>query len=109
MGAEIRRLRVEAGLTITELAELANRHPSFVARIRAGSACPAGHAAGDRRGAGEPEGGNGGRPDRPVCRHVGAPESVWPGWPERIAKRRAKKRRREELEARRYEAVVSRV
>jgi hypothetical protein len=40
---------------------------------------------------------------------VVAPESVWPGWPERMEKRRAKRRRRAELEARRHEAAVRRV
>jgi transcriptional regulator with XRE-family HTH domain len=110
MGAEIRRLRLEAGLTIVELAGLADRHASFVARIERGSRrarldtlrAIAGALAG--RGVGtEPE------LTALFDSHVVAAESVWPGWPERMAKRRAKRKRREELEAERYEAAVRKV
>jgi transcriptional regulator with XRE-family HTH domain len=110
LGAEIRRLRLQAGLTISELAELADRHSSFVARIERGSRrarldtlrAIAGALA--SRGVGTEAG-----LTALFAGQVVAPESVWSGWPERMAKRRAKKKRREELEARRHEAAVRRV
>jgi transcriptional regulator with XRE-family HTH domain len=110
LGAEIRRLRLQAGLTISELAALADRHSSFVARIERGSRrarldtlrAIAGVLA--DRGVGTEPG-----LTALFTSYVVAPESVWLGWPERMAKRRAKRRRREELEARRYEAAVRRV
>jgi transcriptional regulator with XRE-family HTH domain len=110
LGAEIRRLRLQAGLTISELAVLADRHPSFVARIERGSrrarldTLQVIAAALASRGVGT-------EADLTalLAGQVVAAESVWPGWPERMAKRRAKKKRRVELEARRYEAAVRRV
>jgi transcriptional regulator with XRE-family HTH domain len=110
LGTEIRRLRREAGLTISELAVLADRHPSFVARIERGSrrarldTLRAIAAVLASRGVGTEAG-----LTALFAGHVVAPESVWPGWSERMAKRRAKKKRRQELEARRHEAAVRRV
>src|SRR5262249_34241922 len=110
LGAEIRRVRLEAGLTISELAVLADRHPSFVARIERGSR----RARLDTLQAIARALADGGMRTEPevtalLTAHAVAPESVWPGWSERMAKRRAKKKRREESEARRHEAAIRRV
>jgi transcriptional regulator with XRE-family HTH domain len=98
LGSEIRRLRHEAGLTLKQLAGRADRHLSYVARIERGS----------RRARTETlekiadvfASAGLGEADELTARFVGmaglslAPASVWPGWAEKIEKRRQKRKLR---------------
>jgi transcriptional regulator with XRE-family HTH domain len=111
LGAHVKRLRQQAGLTQCELANLADRHSTFVVRIERGSrrarldtlraiaaalaGCGVGFEAEELT--------------VQFASIAVAPESVWERWPERMATRRAKKRRRQELEDQRYMVAVRKV
>jgi transcriptional regulator with XRE-family HTH domain len=100
LGALIRGLRQEAGLSIVELAVLADRDSSYLTRIERGSrrarvnTLEAIAAALASRGVGTEQ-----ELIELFAGHPVASESAWPGWPERMA---AKKKRRQELDASRH-------
>jgi hypothetical protein len=90
-----------------ELAELADRSASFVGRIERGSrrarldTLEAIARALASRGVGTESELTALFAGYPVAKPSG-----WPGWSVRMARKRAKKRRRQELEARRHEAAI---